>query len=265
MAIHNYVSLFGVVRTAPQIKTGMYGRTAMVAVTVVRGDRKEDTMLLRTSLKYSSPILFTQDEDLIDGISEWKENDVIYAKGFLATKEVEKKAICPHCGAVNLRREACQAESVRSGGNMIYFSPIFAEKVRSFEEQGEAHSCVLNRAEISNTVFLLGNLTCEPIQWYVEKKPYTRYQLAINRKYCPKGLQEVTERTDYPWVYSFGQQAVMIIRCCIQGLLCLWMEPYVHENIKKPISVRNAGKNLMFQAGPSMSCPMIRSICATVM
>ena len=39
MAIHNYVSLFGVVRTAPQIKTGMYGRTAMVAVTVVRGDR----------------------------------------------------------------------------------------------------------------------------------------------------------------------------------------------------------------------------------
>ena len=91
---------------------------------------------------------------------------------------------------------------------MIYFSPIFAEKVRSFEEQGEAHSCVLNRAEISNTVFLLGNLTCEPIQWYVEKKPYTRYQLAINRKYCPKGLQEVTERTDYPWVYSFGQQAV---------------------------------------------------------
>ena len=84
-------------------------------------------MLLRTSLKYSSPILFTQDEDLIDGISEWKENDVIYAKGFLATKEVEKKAICPHCGAVNLRREACQAESVRSGGNMIYFSPIFAE------------------------------------------------------------------------------------------------------------------------------------------
>ena len=46
MAIHNYVSLFGVVRTAPQIKTGMYGRTAMVAVTVVRGDRKEDTMLL---------------------------------------------------------------------------------------------------------------------------------------------------------------------------------------------------------------------------
>lgn len=44
MAIHNYVSLFGVVRTAPQIKTGMYGRTAMVAVTVVRGDRKEDTI-----------------------------------------------------------------------------------------------------------------------------------------------------------------------------------------------------------------------------
>ena len=72
MAIHNYVSLFGVVRTAPQIKTGMYGRTAMVAVTVVRGDRKEDTMLLRTSLKYSSPILFTQDEDLIDGISQGK-------------------------------------------------------------------------------------------------------------------------------------------------------------------------------------------------
>ena len=80
MATHNYVSLFGIVRTLPQIKTGAYGRTAMVAVTVVRGDRREDTMLLRTSLKYSSPILLTQDEGLIDEISTWKENDVVYTK-----------------------------------------------------------------------------------------------------------------------------------------------------------------------------------------
>ena len=80
MAIHNYVNLFGIVRTAPQIRIGTYGRTAMVAVTVVRGDRQEDTMLIRTSLKYSSPILVTQDEKLIDEISDWKENDVVYGK-----------------------------------------------------------------------------------------------------------------------------------------------------------------------------------------
>ena len=163
MAIHNYVSLFGVVRTAPQIKTGMYGRTAMVAVTVVRGDRKEDTMLLRTSLKYSSPILFTQDEDLIDGISEGKER---LSVGYESTFYQEG---CPEDGqslAKSLQEKlmSSRREDLYTGHTGVgphrddLRIEIDGRSARSFGSQGQQRSCVLalKLAEASLLYRLLG-------------------------------------------------------------------------------------------------------------
>lgn len=87
----------------------------------------------------------------------------------------------------------------------------------SFFEQGEAHHYLLERAEISNRVFLIGNVTKEPVHGLIKdettskvnEKPFTRFQIAVNRKYCAKGMQEFIERTDYPWVYSYGENSLI--------------------------------------------------------
>ena len=99
---------------------------------------------------------------------------------------------------------------VKSGGNEIFIYPITLRLKKKCETEQEAFEYLHANKEDANRVFLLGNLTGPPISGVLQngKKPYTRFQLAINRKYCPKGGNEVYERTDYPWVYSYGDKSI---------------------------------------------------------
>lgn len=205
MAQHNFASLYGLVRKNALIEEGKFGLTALCPVTFIRGERDENDRQVAEQMKYSSPIILSEDGDLIDEIALWNENDIVYIQGFIATRDTDKTAICPECGAENRRIDACVA--ARSGGNLIYIYPVFCEKIRSYPEQGLAHKDLIQHAEISNRVFLLGNVTSDPVRGTVNGKNYTRYQIAVNRKYCPKGMDEIRERTDYPWVYSYGVKA----------------------------------------------------------
>lgn len=209
MATHNYVSLLGQVRKAAIVKQSEFGETAVCAVTVIRGTRDDNEKMVENQQKYSSPIVMSEDSVIIKEMLSWEELDIVRITCFIATREVEKASLCPNCGAENLRRESCVLYGSKSGGNRIYIYPIFAEKVRSFSEQGESYRYIIERAEISNRVFLLGNLTRDPIQGIMNgsKNIYTRYQIAINRKYCAKGMEDIYERTDYPWIYSYGEKA----------------------------------------------------------
>lgn len=205
MAAHNYVNLLGLVRQAPQIQNGAYGSVAFCPVTVIRGNRDNNFKKVDAQTKYSTPIVMSEEETAIDEIATWQVNDIVRVVGFIATREIEKKACCPSCGHENSRKDACA--SARSGGNRVFIFPVYVERVESFHEQGDAHRYLIEREEISNRVFLLGRLTREPVQGDADGRIYTRYQLAINRKYCPPGFEEVLERTDYPWVYSYGENA----------------------------------------------------------
>ena len=216
MAIHNYARLLGIVRQVPQILEGKYGKTAICPITVVRGERDQAKQKTDYRIKkYASILILAEEDEIADEVSTWKENDIVDLSGFIATREVEKKAICPICHKENLRSEACK--TAHSGGNRTFIYPIYAKKSMSFFEQGEAHHYLLERAEISNRVFLIGNVTKEPVHGLIKdettskvnEKPFTRFQIAVNRKYCAKGMQEFIERTDYPWVYSYGENSLI--------------------------------------------------------
>lgn len=64
--------------------------------------------------------------------------------------------------------------------------------------------------EDGNQAFILGNLTNDPVCYELDqgKTTATRYQIAMNRKFKPYGADELLDRTDYPWVYSYGQKAI---------------------------------------------------------
>lgn len=236
MAKHNYVSMYGLVRP------GMVANSscALCPVAVIRSDRDDNGRQVMYQRKYSTPIVVTEDPTMIDEIAGWAENDIVLIKGFLATKEVDKTGTCPFCETVNKRSEA--ALNARSGGNRIYISPIFVKKIRSYPDQGQAYADVIACAEISNTVFLVGNLTCEPIQGtYEDGKIYTRYQLAINRKYCPKGMQELMERTDFPWVYSYGSKALDDYQALHTGSMVCIDGALQTRNYKETYKCKNCG------------------------
>ena len=236
MAVHNSVILLGLVRAKPEIVEGLFNPTAAVPVTVVLSERNEGGWMAEGQERYATPLVISSEEAQIEEIKTWKPNDIVQVKGFLATREIDKSAVCPECGTRNRRIEACAENGVKSGGNRVYVYPIFCEKVRSFETQEDAHVYLIEHQEISNMVTMVGHLTKDPISISSrEDRALVRYQIACNRKYCAKGMDEISERTDYPWIYSYGDQAKTDMELLQKGSCVLvdgalqtrkYLEPY---------------------------------------
>lgn len=211
MARHNYVNVIAFVRKAPKFKDTVDGRAAIVALTTIMSGREYEKAKTGYQLNSVSFCARTQEDSIIEKMEELELLDIVEITGFLATREVDKKAECPNCHTINRRVEACVANgTTKSGGNEIFVYPITIRVKQHCETEQEAYEYLHKNKEDVNRVFILGNLTSSPKQGVLDggRKPYTRFQVAINRKYCPKGGAEVYERTDYPWVYSYGDKSI---------------------------------------------------------
>lgn len=127
----------------------------------------------------------------------------------MATKEKDKSGKCDECGEVNRRVDACVSQNkVKSGGNIVYVYPINLSIKEHCNNPSEAREYLKNNKDTINRVLMMGNLTSPPISGKVGKTPYTRFQIAVNRKYHPKSGGELYDRTDYPWIYTYGEQSL---------------------------------------------------------
>lgn len=196
MAIQNYVDVCAIVREAPLIRKGELSSRATCPLMTIHGARDNENPTVKSHF-----LAITEELKSIREMSQWKKLDLVRITGFIATKETDKKVVCPNCGKINHRKDS--VATARSGGNIVYVYPIYARKIGSFETKEEAYQFLSDNAEITNRVFLIGNLVREP----EHRKSCTRFQLAINRKYCAKGASDIKERTDYPWIYSYGENA----------------------------------------------------------
>lgn len=210
MARHNYVAVYGVVCRLPLIEGEDENKTGFCFIKTVMSSR--DIKEAGSGYQLNCPSLFihSSEKEIVEMMSTLQINDVIEVTGFIATMEIDKKCTCPVCGEVNYRRESCvRYGKTRSGGNRIYLYPIAIRVENHYESEQEAFSFLRKNSEFANHVFLLGNLTVNPVQSTLMEgtRKYTRYQLAINRKYCPRDGNEVYTKTDYPWVYSYGDKS----------------------------------------------------------
>lgn len=205
MATHNNVSLLGIVRRNPILQSNGVETVVSIAVSTIVGLRDDSFRKVTGQISVVSFVVRTAEKEMVDALSTWKENDTVFVQGFIATKDIEKSSICPKCGNVNLRIDACR--DARSGGNLIYVYPIYAEKIKGYSDIKEALDFLLQRQEIANRASLVGTLVREPLQGTIKGRDYTRFQIASNRKYCAQTYEEVLERTDYPWIYSYGEKA----------------------------------------------------------
>ena len=198
MARHNYVSVLALVRKEPKFKDTVDGRAGIVGLTTIMSGREYDKATSGYQLNSVSFCARTQEKEILDVMDTLQLWDVVKMTGFLATREKDKKAECPFCNAVNRRVDACVRNGKpKSGGNEIFVYPITLRVEEKFETEQAAYEYLHANEEDANRVFVLGNLTNSPIHGELQggRKPYTRFQLAINRKYCPKGGNEMYERT----------------------------------------------------------------------
>ena len=94
-------------------------------------------------------------------------------------------------------------------GVTIYIEPIYVENKYMLETKENALSFLNDIREISNRVFIEGDICREPKMIRPKKKLIvTQYQLAIDRKYTVRE-DDPSIRKDFPWVKSYGQNAIV--------------------------------------------------------
>lgn len=211
MARHNYVSVIGFVREEPKFKESLDGTIGKVYVTTIMSPREYEKA--KTGYQLNSVIfpVKSNEPDIVETMRTLDIGDIIELTGFIATYDIQKKAKCPFCEAENLRSESCIANGHdKAGGNDIYIYPITLALRDHYDTDEERYAYLRDHQEDVNRVMVLGNLTKPPISGELDngRRKYTRFQVAINRKYCPKKGGDVQKREDYPWIYSYGDKAI---------------------------------------------------------
>ena len=204
MAKQNISFLYARVSKRPIIsqnsQTGEYAY-GMVYVDTVRGLRSVEDGI--NYVRHDHPLIMSMDKGIIEKIVDWQENDMVFIKGVVTTKTIMKTSYCPDCKDAD--GNAIPNE-VR--GNLVYVTPIYVEKVKSYGEDKKAaiEDLVINR-EISNQIYVVGTLIREPKIFTTKKGlQITQYPVAINRKFTIQS-DDPTFKTDWPIVKSYGEKA----------------------------------------------------------
>lgn len=197
MAKHNSVFLYGQVLNEPRITKNEDGEfiRGMCAINVIRGIRDFGNNI--SNLKYDCPIIMSGEPEKIAEMATWHKNDMVEIKGSVTTKEVNKSTICKSCGEKNVAE-----------GNVVFINPIYLSLRETGITKEEGIELLKKRVEISNCATLIGTL-CRDMETFRtnEGLQITQYQLAVNRKYRVKD-DSAENRTDYPWVKSYGNIAI---------------------------------------------------------
>jgi hypothetical protein len=142
------------------------------------------------------PPVATSDPDLIKQTAGLSEGDMADVRGVLTTRDVFKTSACPSCGEKN-----------KVPGSFVFVTAIHIAKRESGVSEEAALELLKERSEISNLIIIMGTVCRDPEFFASEEgKKSAQYQIAVNRRYHIKDGHEL-ERTDYPWIKSFGKQA----------------------------------------------------------
>lgn len=204
MAKQNNAFLYAVIEQKPVIaidKETKEPTSAMVYVHVIRGVREVKDG--KKYIKHDYPLVVSNDKKMIERMAKWKENDMVYIKGVITSKRIAKKSFCPYC-----TDEEGNATVNVGKGLLLYITPVYVDVMKSFETKEEAIAELMHSREISNQAIVLGMLWNNPA--YFKTKHgliVTQYQLITERKYRIK-TDDPDLRTDWPWVKSYGEQAI---------------------------------------------------------
>ena len=198
MARHNNVSLIGAILkekppTIVKDDSGNY-KVGISFIRVSRGNREVGDGKL---IKYDSPVIWTQDPDMIAGMDKWKPYDIVYVKGTIATRAVVKKSHCTSCNTEN-----------KAMGVLVYINPIHILKIGECKDEQDCINYLQKNGEVSNQVQIIGTLIRDPKK--ITPKAgliVTQYPVALKRKLFVK-MDDPATKADYPWIKSYGENAV---------------------------------------------------------
>lgn len=198
MATHNQVRVVGFLKSDPQIyNMGVEG--AEKAIFIIRTMHRELDGFF--GAKFQDLMIYYDGTELMPRIKKLSQYDLIDIKGVFNILTLSKTSLCPVCGTKN----------VKYNGTSTFVYPISLIKLNgmktAFEHDEKLPERILEThfKEVSNQILIVGTIVNEPQMVLNGKNSCCRYQLGVDRKYYIKTQGELT--ADYPWIYSYSQQA----------------------------------------------------------
>lgn len=207
------VHLVGIVQTAPTVRINDETRIPeeVILYVMVTTAARKYAQWENTDTPSLVPVRVRATlEDTAIPLSKVKPNDIVYIKGVLSTRNVNKQVRCQNCQSVFSVNPTTETEdesdrAQRPSGMLTYVTPTAVEVRSTNMTADEAQAFLVSIREMSNEVQLIGNLCADPTQW--ENGNATAYQLGINRKFFQR-TDDPTIVADYPFVRSYGDQAM---------------------------------------------------------
>lgn len=240
MAAHNQMRIVGYIKDEPTVMGEDGMKTVMLNVRTTHR-WTEDCFEHRVFEDVMVYFNDNNDRKLMSRMLEFKKMDLVDIKGVFSVLVLNKPSVCEHCGCRNIKYNGCITVlwpiSAIKRGNLeadylrwkdqcrAYKTLTEEERVEGLMKDPKVDEPIPEKVltmhfqEISNQVIVIGTLVSEPERLGTEKRPGCRYMLGIDRKYYIRTQSDVT--ADYPYVYSYGNQALMDLRHLHKGSLVL--------------------------------------------
>lgn len=128
----------------------------MFSLIVLNKSRSE-----KDTFYYNVPTIFTDDEEMVTAIEQYKTNDIIEVEGVITTKNVIKASSCEHCGEKNIKEKAI----------IFVITPLYlCRRESGIQTREDALQKLQPHVEISNKCFALGTVLRNPELIAVGKK-----------------------------------------------------------------------------------------------
>lgn len=210
MAIHNQVRVVGFVKGNVRLIGNEETGTEKAFFTIRTTHRDVDCF---EEENFEDIMVYYDGEDtsMMNKIKKLHPFDIVDIKGVFNILTMNKRSKCSSCGTENIK--------YRGSSTFIYPIHMFKQnalfKAYEYDEDRPEELLVKHYKEISNQAIICGTLVNDPELKETRQGVCCRYMLGVNRKYFIKTQGEIT--ADYPWVYSFGQQAEDDYRHLVKG------------------------------------------------
>ena len=198
MARENHVRLRGVLPADPIIRESNDGKDAYAVFNVFVSRPNRVVVDKQGGIKKVNILVSSRNPGIVRVAKTLKKFDAVDINGVLTTKLIKKSSFCTYCGHKNMTM-----------GTMVYVTPNYIEYISKVEDIKDALRYISDRAEISNTLRVIGEVMTEPkILHKTTGTPvdFTQYKLKLRRKMKIKE-DDPKIGSDFPWVKSYGENA----------------------------------------------------------
>ena len=244
MATHNEVRIVGYLKKDPMIMNPGVEGEEKILCTVRVANRELDGY---NDPPFQNILLYYDGTEMMDQIKKLKAYDLIDVKGVVNVLNMYKRSVCPSCGKEN-----------KKGGTFFGVYPIHISKLNGlqtvYEHDSELPDEVLIKhyREVSNHALVIGHVNTIPEMPETDKGICCRYRLFVERKYCIKTQDDI--KADYPFIYSYGRQALDDIQYLKPGSLVLADGFIRMRSVKNKTTCGHCGCDYQF---PDVACELI--------